>query len=200
MDNVKLEPCPFCGGKARIESNRDWHRLYADHDDDCVFDGEDHALMYPAQPGYLKEIAEVWNRRATPPSPSTASEVDGRAGFLKWHRENFGFAFNDDRSFNDGGMQAIRWEAWNEGSRAALASNPATTTEGWQLVPVEPTHEMVMAGAEHTNPNTEEYEDEKKRLFVSIGRACIAYAAMIAAAPKFTPDRAAKPADSEAKA
>jgi hypothetical protein len=67
----ELKPCPFCGGAARIESNRDWHRLYANHSDDCVFDADDHALMYPAQPGYLIEIAEVWNCRATPPAPST---------------------------------------------------------------------------------------------------------------------------------
>lgn len=70
-----LLPCPFCGGAARIESNRDWHRIYAAHDDECVFDADDHALMYPAQPGYLIQIAEDWNRRATPPSPSTAPEV-----------------------------------------------------------------------------------------------------------------------------
>ncbi|OIJ42041.1 Lar family restriction alleviation protein [Massilia timonae] len=70
-----LLPCPFCGGAARIESNRDWHRIYAAHDDECVFDADDHALMYPAQPGYLIQIAEDWNRRATPPSPSTAPEA-----------------------------------------------------------------------------------------------------------------------------
>jgi hypothetical protein len=63
-DTDKLEPCPFCGGAARIESNRDWHRLYAAHDDDCVLDADEADLMYPAQPGYLIEIAETWNRRA----------------------------------------------------------------------------------------------------------------------------------------
>lgn len=73
--NAELLPCPFCGGVARIESNRDWHRIYAAHDDECVFDADEHVLMYPAQPGHLIQIAEDWNRRATPPSPSTAPEV-----------------------------------------------------------------------------------------------------------------------------
>jgi len=63
---VELLPCPFCGGAARIESNRDWHRIFAAHDDECVFDADDHALMYPAQPGYLIQIAEDWNRRSMP--------------------------------------------------------------------------------------------------------------------------------------
>ena len=72
--NAELLPCPFCGGGARIESNRDWHRIYAAHDDECVFDADEHVLMYPAQPGHLIQIAEDWNRRATPPSPSAAPD------------------------------------------------------------------------------------------------------------------------------
>jgi len=64
---AELAACPFCGGAARIESNRDWHKLYAMHDDDCVFDADDVALIYPAQPGYLLEIAAMWNRRAALP-------------------------------------------------------------------------------------------------------------------------------------
>lgn len=71
MDKLNLLPCPFCGGEVRIESNRDRHRIFAAHDEDCVFDADEHALMYPAQPGYLVEIAEVWNRRAAPSSSTS---------------------------------------------------------------------------------------------------------------------------------
>jgi hypothetical protein len=76
---AELLPCPFCGGAARIESNRDWHRLYADHDEECVFDADDHALMFPAQPGYLLDIALLWNRRAAlkaQPAPTEAQDED----------------------------------------------------------------------------------------------------------------------------
>lgn len=81
--------CPFCGGAARIESNRDWHKLFCAHDDDCVFVADEHDLMYPAQPGYLKKIAEVWNRRTAPQaSESTTSDADKlrrlRDGMDRW--------------------------------------------------------------------------------------------------------------------
>jgi len=73
--SAELLPCPFCGGEARIESNRDWHRIYAAHDDDCIFDADDHDSMYPAQPGYLKDMAANWNRRAAQPAAPTEELV-----------------------------------------------------------------------------------------------------------------------------
>lgn len=78
----ELKTCPFCGGAARIESNRDWHRLYADHDEDCALYDANDLLMFPAQPGYLKEIADLWNRRAqvealtVPQGVPTAEQYD----------------------------------------------------------------------------------------------------------------------------
>lgn len=60
----ELLPCPFCGGAARIESNRDWHKLRGDHDDDCVF-VEPVTLQVPATDEQLAALVADWNRRAT---------------------------------------------------------------------------------------------------------------------------------------
>ncbi len=60
-----LQPCPFCGGAARVESNRDTHKLFADHADTCFFDSEDDMGMWPATPEALKDLQERWNQRRT---------------------------------------------------------------------------------------------------------------------------------------
>jgi hypothetical protein len=58
-----LERCPFCGCQARIESNRDWHKLKGDHDDDCVFFAEE-MMVVPATEDQLQAMIKDWNRRA----------------------------------------------------------------------------------------------------------------------------------------
>lgn len=57
-----LKPCPFCGAKARIESNRDWHRLKADHPETCLIC--DYEIMYPANEKGLAYMVEDWNQRS----------------------------------------------------------------------------------------------------------------------------------------
>ena len=73
--DAKLKECPFCGATARIESNRDWHRLYADHREECVFDSEDETLIYPATPDGLMNLVECWNLRAIA-TPVAAGSLD----------------------------------------------------------------------------------------------------------------------------
>jgi hypothetical protein len=48
----------------RIESNRDWHKLYGEHKHTCFFwsDGED--ATYPATDDGLEELTFTWNTRA----------------------------------------------------------------------------------------------------------------------------------------
>lgn len=58
----ELKPCPFCGAEARIESNRDWHRLLADHDDYCII--KDYEPTYSASEGQREYMIEDWNRRS----------------------------------------------------------------------------------------------------------------------------------------
>ncbi|WP_416406556.1 hypothetical protein RCH27_08860 [Paracidovorax citrulli] len=68
--DTTLAPCPFCGGAMWVQSNRDWHRLFGDHDDDCVWGQDDDAvMMVPAQPDQLAAMVHAWNRRATISAP-----------------------------------------------------------------------------------------------------------------------------------
>ena len=60
-----LATCPFCGTEMYIESNRDWHRLKGYHDNDCVFEIEEEAMMVSATEENLAWMIGVWNRRST---------------------------------------------------------------------------------------------------------------------------------------
>jgi len=51
------------------------------------------AAMLPYQPG---------------PAPAMRSD------FIEWHTDKFGYCFDDEQSFTDGGLQAVAWAAWNE--------------------------------------------------------------------------------------
>jgi len=72
-DKIALLPCPFCGSAARLESNRDWHRIIVDHDEQCVF-LEPEVVMVPATDGQLSLAVADWNRRAAlAQQPATAA-------------------------------------------------------------------------------------------------------------------------------
>ena len=58
-------PCPFCKAAMRIESNRDWHRLMGDHDDECVFIDPE-TMTVPATDEQRAIMVNDWNRRAQP--------------------------------------------------------------------------------------------------------------------------------------
>jgi len=72
------------------------------------------------------EVVASWNRRATPPSPSTAPELDERAAFEAWagpkqlslrRTTSAGHGLYVEQYTRDA------WDAWQ--GRAALASRPA---------------------------------------------------------------------------
>ena len=88
-DKIELKACPFCGIAARLESNRDWHRIIVDHDEQCAFlDPE--VVMVPATDDQLKLAVADWNRRvalAQQPAPALPDDqtLDARleaAGML----------------------------------------------------------------------------------------------------------------------
>lgn len=61
--NKQLKACPFCGCSMSVRSNRDWHRLVGDHDEQCVF-VEEETMMVPATDEQLAVVVADWNRRA----------------------------------------------------------------------------------------------------------------------------------------
>lgn len=58
-----LKACPFCKCAMRIESNRDWHRIFGDHTEACLFDEDVEQMMVPATPEQLALLVECWNDR-----------------------------------------------------------------------------------------------------------------------------------------
>lgn len=70
IDGVPLLPCPFCGCDMRVESNRDWHRIFGAHAEDCVFDADNEQLMVPATPEQLLLMTSDWNKRALLDAPA----------------------------------------------------------------------------------------------------------------------------------
>jgi hypothetical protein len=62
---VELKPCPFCNCKMALESNRDWHRIVGEHDEECMF-LERETCMVPATDDQLAIAVNDWNRRAQP--------------------------------------------------------------------------------------------------------------------------------------
>ncbi|AXH43507.1 Lar family protein [Erwinia phage vB_EhrS_49] len=58
----ELKPCPFCGGSAKIESNRDWHTLYVDHAINCII--EDCTPQYSSSTENYGLMVKDWNTRA----------------------------------------------------------------------------------------------------------------------------------------
>lgn len=130
---AELKPCPFCGGQVEFESAGETHspihglrqwwgivcRNTANLGGTCA--------VQIAPQASKEAAAERWNRRATPPSPSTA-EVDERAAFEAWAsgrvtnliqgKFGTGYVYAD---------AARAWEAWQ--ARAALASRPAVEAE-----------------------------------------------------------------------
>lgn len=80
---IELLPCPFCGCKVRIESNRDSHKLLGDHDEYCIWADDDWVIHAPATDYALGAMYETWNRRATPQPPLQTVEVQEPEGLAR---------------------------------------------------------------------------------------------------------------------
>lgn len=149
MADTELLPCPFCG--VELAHERDDGMDFYDHPSaDCIMSGTE----------IEGDRLHAWNRRATPPSPSTAPEgtvtiygtpMDESAAFEAAARAAEGYGpgrpIAADRPSD---LIRGRWEGEQAASaniarllreRAALASRPAEVDdEGLPPLPLEAAH------------------------------------------------------------
>lgn len=78
MTGPVLAPCPFCKAPMRVESNRDWHRIVGDHDDQCFLTDRD-TVMVPATDEQLALAVRDWNRCAPAQGMTMRDEFAARA-------------------------------------------------------------------------------------------------------------------------
>jgi restriction alleviation protein Lar len=108
---VDLSPCPFCGERVDIVSNRDWHRIQGEHAEWCPI--EDYEFAAPATHSDLAAAIVAWNKRA----PNTAL-LNERAELLARCE----------------GMEAWRLEVCERLGLSCAAGATWTPLEVWQLV------------------------------------------------------------------
>lgn len=58
--NYELKPCPFCGGKAYIDTFGGWH-IDAFHKKDCIVEPNTYLRTHENN---IKQQIKAWNRRA----------------------------------------------------------------------------------------------------------------------------------------
>ena len=128
----------------------------------------------------LRRLADVIRKHGTVPSLSlehiantlTAAQQQGRA--VAWMRRNVRYKEADGRSE---GERIVSERQVYPDDIPLYAAPPPSVPQGWVLVPVEPTDEMVEAA---WDSDAADYVGEHKRIH-SLG---LAWSAMIAAAPQ----------------
>ena len=63
---IELQPCPFCGGKARAYTNLYARDEYGDTINECVGCRK---CGFDIERKTLKACARIWNKRTKPKSP-----------------------------------------------------------------------------------------------------------------------------------
>ncbi|MBP2290764.1 Lar family restriction alleviation protein [Azospirillum rugosum] len=155
-DKTELKPCPFCGpqtddGKRIVlleEREADgFVRGYTVRCDNCGVEHSDE---------YEHEAIAAWNRRASSTAPAASvTEAELSAGVRALMLHKFGsdaeVMFDIPADAPQHAIDAVKArleEARREVSvvlSAARAVAPAVVPDGWKLVPVEPTPEIVTA-------------------------------------------------------
>ncbi|WP_320703922.1 hypothetical protein [Enterobacter asburiae] len=148
-------------------------------------------------PASRTEMGDVLLYRAAPPAPVS---VPDRSMFEKWWESEYGSPLDSWDSlrttdgYYDDGIDG-QFEAWNACRAAMLQGadgNSPVIPDGWVLVPIEPTEDMIVNGFE-SEPD-ESFSDEKEwEAYDAMSgcqqaahRAKLCWEAMISAAPKPT--------------
>ncbi|WP_368743483.1 hypothetical protein [Enterobacter asburiae] len=148
-------------------------------------------------PASRAEMGDVLLYRSAPPAPVS---VPDRSMFEKWWESEYGSPLDSWDSlrttdgYYDDGIDG-QFEAWNACRAAMLQGadgNSPVIPDGWVLVPIEPTEDMIVNGFE-SEPD-ESFSDEKEwEAYDAMSgcqqaahRAKLCWEAMISAAPKPT--------------
>ena len=125
-----LKPCPFCSGRAEFN----------EHDADCYFTklAELEASKGSADMGLVLELREAWNRRATAQLATFTSELATLSPELATQQA---VQMPEPELIAYRGIEPVNFYTEQQ-VRAMVA---AMAAPGWQLVPVEPTKEMLDA-------------------------------------------------------
>jgi len=162
-DEKALKPCPFCG-KAMMLRGALWP---SEGDTDAVIHAEPtDCPMYDFCDGTADgSIAEKWNRRAL--TSTTPPDVAGLIGEL---------ADEADLCRNETATDIA--DLLDRAATALRLSAGGGVPEGWKLVPVDPTPEMLGAFWRQKNCGTQEVGERGPHT-----DDCSAYRAMLAASP-----------------
>lgn len=144
-EREELSACPFCGGKASMESAlivRDPHFWAACRSPNCP------AVLHGRQCKSRAEAVAAWNTR-TGTSPVVSDEMV--EGVEKIKITFFGKTLGCSAQFepNGIGLAIGQWGEDDQGrTTLTLTQSGGGVPEGWKLVPVEPTQEMLDVGTE----------------------------------------------------
>lgn len=183
-EDAALLPCPFCGGTDTYVERLDYSAAYVQCDSRidehcaCLARGpvgvqDDDGEEIPGAAAAIRAWNEQAARRAAPTQPKAQGSIEDYAQFHHLLDSWLGLSAEHH---NDAAPQVA--EAWRKfiahidawaGSRAGDAA-----PDGWKLVPIEPTDDMIVAFAEQWYSKVRCIDDCQMQ-------DC--YAAMLAAGP-----------------
>jgi hypothetical protein len=130
-------PCVFCGCTMRIFSNRDWHHLQGDHEDDCPFDGDEDTMCVPATIESHAWMIAAWNRRAQLEARPAEGVVNQRIVVCAANRQRFtGMIAIGPRHYDETMRQNMTGGGWGDPAEQGFIDQWGefmTREEAWKV-------------------------------------------------------------------